>query len=297
LPSDDANDPDPDDNGEPDDDDIKSEWVDDDKIPHRPSCTPNPRHPICDGNGPPDGGSDDRDDSDGNGDDDEDFLPDPSEVSSNSTTRGPIFNCLASALDHIAQSYNKHSAPITTNKACLPDTFSGSDPNKLKTFLFQCQLYFQSNPNHFSRERAKVDFAMTFLTDIPLSWFESAIDQEDAGVVFPWSTNFTLFAAELHLHFGISDPKGVAAEAIENLKMKPSNKMAVYNVEFMKYAGQLSWGNEILCYCYYKGLPNCLQDPLSTRKQGKPTTFQEMYHITIVFDNHYWEHDRKKAHA
>jgi hypothetical protein len=108
-------------------------------------------------------------------------------------------------------------APITTNKAHLPDTFSGTNPDKLKTFLFQCQLYFWSNPNHFSREQAKVDFAMTFFTGIALSWFESAIDQEDAGVVLPWSTNFTLFATELHLHFGISDPKGEAAKAIKNL--------------------------------------------------------------------------------
>jgi hypothetical protein len=158
LPSNDANDLDPDDNGELDDDDIKSEWVDDDKIPRQPSHTLNPHHPVCDGNGPPDGGSDDGDngDNDGDGDDNEDFLPDPSKASSDSTTQGSIFNCLASVLDHIAQSYDKHSAPITTNKARLPDTFSGSNPNKLKTFLFQCQLYFQSNTNHFSREQAKV---------------------------------------------------------------------------------------------------------------------------------------------
>jgi hypothetical protein len=99
----------------------------------------------------------------------------------------------------------ENECPLTAH---LPDTFSGTDPDKLKAFLFQCQLYFRSNLNHISREWVKVDFTMTFLTDIALSWFESAIDQEDAGVIFPWSTNLTLFTAKLCLHFSISDPKG-----------------------------------------------------------------------------------------
>ena len=69
--------------------------------------------------------------------------------------------------------------------------------------------------------------------------------------------------------------------------MKPGDKIATYNVEFMRYAVQLNWGNSVLCHCFYQGLPNRLQDP--NREQGKPNSFQAMYQLAITFDNRYWE--------
>jgi hypothetical protein len=88
LPSNDADDLDPDDDGELDDDDVKSEWVDDDEISCQPSHTLNPCCPAHGGNGPLDGSSDDSNngDNDSDGDDNEDFIPELSEASSNSTT-------------------------------------------------------------------------------------------------------------------------------------------------------------------------------------------------------------------
>ena len=74
---------------------------------------------------------------------------------------------------------------------------------------------------------------------------------------------------------------------LDNLRMKPSNKISTYNVDFMCYASQLGWGNSVLCHCYYQGLPNRIQDPISTRKQGKPTSFQDMYTLAMTIDHHY----------
>ena len=62
------------------------------------------------------------------------------------------------------------------------------------------------------------------------------------------------------MHFGLSDPVGDAANLIDNLRMKPGDKIATYNVEFMQYTAQLNWGNTVLCHRFYQGLPNCLQD-------------------------------------
>jgi len=71
--------------------------------------------------------------------------------------------------------------------------------------------------------------------------------------------------------------------------MKPGDKIATYNVEFMWYAVQLNWGDSVLCHCFYQGLPNHLQDPIANQEQGKPNYFQAMYQLAITFDNHYWE--------
>jgi len=80
---------------------------------------------------------------------------------------------------------------------------------------------------------------------------------------------------------------------LDNLCMKPSNKISTYNVDFMRYASQLGWENSVLCYHYYQGLPNRIQDPISTWEQGKLTSFQNMYALAMTIDHCYWERDRK----
>ena len=80
---------------------------------------------------------------------------------------------------------------------------------------------------------------------------------------------------------------------LDNLCMKPSDKISTYNVDFMCYASQLGWGNSVLCHRYYQGLPNRIQDPISTQEQGKPTSFQDMYALAMTIDHCYWERDRE----
>jgi len=45
---------------------------------------------------------------------------------------------------------------------------------------------------------------------------------------------------KLRRHFGLLDPVGEAANILDNLCMKPGNKISTYNVDFMHYASQLS---------------------------------------------------------
>ena len=92
---------------------------------------------------------------------------------------------------------------------------------------------------------------------------------------------------ELHWHFGLSDPIGEVANMLDNLYIKPGNKISTYNMDFICYTFQLGWGNSILCHYYYQGLPNQIQDPISTREQGKPTLFQNMYALAMTIDHRY----------
>jgi len=102
---------------------------------------------------------------------------------------------------------------------------------------------------------------------------------------------------KLHQHFGLSDPVGEVANILDNLRMKPGNKISTYNVDFMCYASQLGWGNSVLCHCYYQGLPNQIQNSISTQKQGKPTSFQDIYALAMTINHHYWEQDCERHHA
>jgi hypothetical protein len=41
----------------------------------------------------------------------------------------------------------------------------------------------------------------------------------------------------------------------------------------MRHAACVQWGDEALCYRYYKGLPNHFQDLLSAYEAGNPWTY------------------------
>jgi len=141
----------------------------------------------------------------------------------------------------------------------------------------------------FSTDEEKINFALTYLSSVTQDWFEVTLQQEDLGYTQPWLSTWYLFVDELRVHFGLLDPVEDAANLIDNLYMKPGDKIATYNIEFMRYAAQLNWGNSVLCHRFYQGLPNRLQDPIANREQGKPNSFQAMYQLAITFDNHYWE--------
>jgi len=136
---------------------------------------------------------------------------------------------------------------------------------------------------------AKINFVMTYLTGVAQDWFEVGLNQEDQGILQDWLSNWNLFVDKLHQHFGLLDPIGEAANMLDNLCMKPGDKISTYNVDFMHYASQLGWGNSVLCHRYYQGLPNRIQDSISTWEQGKPTLFQDIYALTMTIDHYYWE--------
>jgi len=172
-------------------------------------------------------------------------------------------------------------------KARIPDIFDSSNPHKLNHFLFQCRLFFHANPSQFLTNEEKINFALTYLSGVAQDWFEVALQQEDLGYTQPWLSTWHLFVDELRVHFRLSDPVENAANLIDNLHMKPGDKIATYNVEFMRYAAQLNWGDSVLYHHFYQRLPNCLQDLIANQEQGKPNSFQAMYQLAITFDNRY----------
>jgi len=125
----------------------------------------------------------------------------------------------------------------------------------------------------FNTDIAKINFTMTYLTGVAQDWFEMGLNQEDQGIFQNWLSNWNLFVDELHQHFGLLDSVGEVANILDNLCMKPSDKISTYNVDFICYASQLGWRNSVLYHCYYQRLSNWIQDPIPTQKQRKPTSF------------------------
>jgi len=85
----------------------------------------------------------------------------------------------------------------------------------------------------FSTDEEKINFTMTYLSGVVQDWFEVALQQEDLGYTQPWLFTWHFFVDKLWVHFGLLDPVGDATNLIDNLRMKPGDKIATYNVEFM----------------------------------------------------------------
>ena len=138
---------------------------------------------------------------------------------------------MVDVLGRLANTLNTNQTPRpNTNsreiKARIPNTFSGTKPDKLNNFLFQCRLYFCTNPAQFDTDIVKINFTMTYLTGVAQDWFEVGLNQEDQGILQDWLSNWNLFVDELRQHFGLSDPIGKAANMLDNFHMKPGDKIS-----------------------------------------------------------------------
>ena len=113
-------------------------------------------------------------------------------------------------------------------KAKELDTFDGSDPHKLTSFLLLCNFYFHNNLS-YANDDAKVTFALTYLCGMALDFFELALSGLD-----DWS----VFVHILCTQSGPIDLTADAENSIDNLKMWDNQCILKYNIDFNRLAIQ-----------------------------------------------------------
>ena len=91
-------------------------------------------------------------------------------------------------------------------KVHKPDTFDGSDPHKLCTFLVQCELNFQDCLKAFQTDCMKVVFMQSYLKGIALEWFELDLLNSNPAFHPLWTNDHVVFINDLKANFGPHDP-------------------------------------------------------------------------------------------
>ena len=173
-------------------------------VPSEPPVNPTPPPPT-DPDGPEGGeGADDPDKE-------KDTPSEPDEAALRDTLR----------LFHAALKKGSESKHRKT-KAKEPDTFDGSDPRKLNSFLLQCALYFRGNED-YREDEDKVTFALSYLRG-------SALDHFEPDILFledlpDWLYDFSKFVDELWSKFGPLNPQNEACEDIDDLHMHENQKI------------------------------------------------------------------------
>jgi Retrotransposon gag protein len=155
----------------------------------------------------------------------------------------------------------KPRQPKAQAKVKEPDAYDGSNQAKLRTFFLQCMLNFRDRPSTFKTGSAKVQYAISYLTDMALQYCEPAI----LGKIQPeppWLTNWDLFKAELEFNFGPFNNAAQAEIKLEKIVMKEHHKAARYFIAFTTASTRTGCNDTMLHHAAYKGLVKRIKDDL-----------------------------------
>jgi len=140
---------------------------------------------------------------------------------------------------------------------------------------------------------------MTYVSRVVQDWLQVALEQEDQGIHHAWLYSWPSFVKEMHTYFGILDVVAEAAHSLDHLRMNSDDQIASYNIAFLWYSTESQWTENTLChrYYFYFGLPDCIQDIISTCEGGKPSTFQTLYSTAVSINNHFCKRKREFKRA
>ena len=217
-------------------------------------------------------------------------LPNSPTPSNNTPTPDPLllFVQAVQALTRVALASADHDSSGKT-KVCEPDTFDGSDPHKLRTFLILCELNFQNRPKAFATDHAKVTYVQSYLRGMALEWFEpDLLNVSNPNALPIWMDSYHQFVSELKSNFGPHDPVRDVEHQLDNLSMKEGQKINKYVIEFNCLTGQVcGYGDGTLRHIFYSGLPDRIKDEIS--HVGKPRTLNGFHTLAQTIDARYWE--------
>src|SRR5258708_22103305 len=140
------------------------------------------------------------------------------------TDSGEILQQLVQALTLLG-----HAPPASTPPAppSTPAThirslnaFDGSNPDDLQPFLLQCQLMFNSYPQHYGSNSSKVFFTISYLKKSMLEWFKIGVMESDPRLALTWHASWPEFLSKICTHFGPSNPTGTPQIELCHLSMQ-----------------------------------------------------------------------------
>src|SRR5258705_379455 len=217
------------------------------------------------------------------------------------TDSGEILQQLVQALTLLGRAppASTPPAPPSTPATCIRslDAFDGSNPDDLRPFLLQCQLTFNSYPQHYASNSSKVFFAISYLKKSVLEWFEIGVMESDPRLALTWHASWPEFLSKIHTHFRPSNPTRTVEIELCHLSMQYDSHISEYLVQFNTLASQVYWGDAALRFQFYDGLPERLKEKVAIL--GKPESLREMVNVTVRYDALYWEHqtERRLTHC
>lgn len=169
-----------------------------------------------------------------------------------------------------------------------PDPFSGGNPNELRAFLFQCQIYFRACKGEFKEDSEKIFFAISYLRGIALDYFEPFISEADPSQSFDFLEEWPAFVQKLSNLFGSYSSEDDDEDAIMAILFPTEGKAVNYFIQFTKYQNRIRWEDRSLCKVVTDALPNRIRDELCFCHEDI-STFEGLKRAVLRIDNNYWK--------
>jgi len=166
-------------------------------------------------------------------------------VSSNlipNTTHNPFSNTTDLDLRALllALTNQANNLPKKRNRGIKePDSFSGSNPDELRAFIFQCQIYFRACEGEFREDSEKIFFAISYLWGITLDYFKPFINKTDPSQSFDFLEEWPAFVQKLSNLFGSYSPENDDKDAIVAILFPVKGKVVNYFIQFTKYQNHI----------------------------------------------------------
>jgi len=128
-----------------------------------------------------------------------------------------------------------------------PDLFSGSKPDKLQVFLFQCQIYFRTSKGEFTENSEKIFFVISYLRGITLDYFELFIIKLDPFYSLDFLEDWPAFVQWLSNVFGSYSLEDDNKDTIIAIPFPHDGRATDYFICFAKYQNWIWWDDRSFC--------------------------------------------------
>ena len=171
-------------------------------------------------------------------------------------------------------------------KIRAPDLYDGqNDPDgtRLRVFVSQCIQSFLNDPGAFSSDRAKVNFASSYLSGQARSWWVPyTASSPPHAILEDWS----MFVEELNNLCGDPDIQNTAQNRIAALRMPERDRLRRWLIEFYEWYPHTGYNSVAGTKAFYNMLPKRITDTFQIF--GRPSDLQTMVQRAQIADANYW---------
>ena len=167
-----------------------------------------------------------------------------------------------------------------------PTRFTG-DSGDCKTFLTQCQIHFELQPEAFPTDRAKVAYIITHLSGRAEAWATA-----EWGRSSPVCQSLPLFSKALTQIFQHTTPGREAARALVRLR-QGRGRVVDYAIEFRTLAAESSWNPPALFDAFLEGLSESLKDQLAPL--DLPSDLDSLIELAIKIDKRLQDRESERS--
>ncbi|KAJ3851369.1 hypothetical protein EV368DRAFT_83610 [Lentinula lateritia] len=149
------------------------------------------------------------------------------------------------SLPHQGSGYVLHSTPPgpsirSTQAPQLPLL-----PHLLRPSLGKTRAGLLCQGFTFTNQR-KVNYTLSYLSGSAKEWFVPDILDPDLDLLLAWTSSFKAIVKEPQDNFGVYDMQGDTEDSLEYLKMKETENIRKYNIQFNTLAASTNWDSAAL---------------------------------------------------